>query len=140
MRGRKKEADKGDFNVTRLDSKGRVTIPFPIRAYMDLKDGSEFLVVNNENREIRIFPLLKGKIAYFRAIISDNPGSLSRLLDTIAKYDVDIISSASKTLERGKTAEWTAIVDIAMCKNVRRIEQELSGLSDVIKKVEIIIE
>ncbi len=140
MGGKKNEVAQKNFNITRLDSKGRITVPFHIREYMGIKDGSEFLIVNNENREIRIFPLLKGKIAHLKIVISDKPGSLSRILNLIAKHELDILTSTSKSIERGKTAEWTAIVDISMCKNMKRAEQELSGLTDIVKKIEVDVE
>ena len=57
MRGKKNEYK--NFNITKLDSKGRITIPFHVREYMGLKDGSEFLVVNNENKELGSFHFWK---------------------------------------------------------------------------------
>ena len=139
MGGKRKEANQ-NFNITRLDSKGRITVPFHIREYMGIKDGSEFLIINNENKEIRVFPLLKGKIAHLKIVISDRPGSLSKILNLVAKNNLDILTSTSKSIERGKTAEWTAIVDISMCKNIKRVEQELSELTNFVKKFEVDIE
>ena len=140
MSGKKNEAEHRNFNITRLDSKGRITVPFHIREYMGIKDGSEFLIINNENKEMRVFPLLKGKIAYLKLVISDKPGSLSKVLNSITKYDLDILTSTSKSLERGKSAEWTAIVDISMCKNIKRLEQELSELTNIVKKIDVSVE
>ena len=124
------------FNTAKLDSKGRITLPFYIREQLGFKEGSEFLVVGNEEKEIKIFPLLDGRIAYFKATISDKPGALSKLLNLIAQNNIDLIATASSAIERGKTAEWTAIADISECKNIKRIEKDALS-SGIVNKIEI---
>jgi hypothetical protein len=44
--------------------------------------------------------------------------------------------STSKIIERGKLAEWAAIVDISECKSVPKIEKDLTSL-DIVKKVKM---
>ncbi len=124
-----------NFNVVKLDSKGRIIVPFHIRDYIGLKEGTELIIVNNEKRELRIFPLINGNTAQVRAVISDVHGSLSKIMTAIAKNNVDILMSMSRTIERGKTAEWSAIVDISECKNPKKFESDMSKL-DVIRKLE----
>lgn len=124
-----------NFNVVKLDSKGRIIVPFHIRDYIGLKEGTELIIVNNEKRELRIFPLINGNTAQVRVIMSDVHGSLSKIMTAIARNNVDILMSMSRTIERGKTAEWSAIVDLSDCKNPKKFESDISKL-DVIRKIE----
>jgi len=124
-----------NFNVVKLDSKGRIILPYHVREYMGLKEGVELLISNNEKKELRIFPLISGT-AELRIMMVDVPGSLSKILNMIAKYKIDILMSTSKTVEKGKIAEWNAIIDTSQCKDTRKLEAELKKMS-VIKKFEL---
>ncbi len=124
----------GEFNVVKIDSKGRIIIPFHIRDYFGLREGTELLIlINNERKELRIMPLLENASRISTAI-DDSPGSLSKVLEVLAKNSMDIVTSMSRTVEKGRLAEWDAIVDVSACKDVKKVENELKKL-DVIKKV-----
>jgi len=125
-----------NFNVVRLDSKGRIIVPFHIRDYLGLKEGTELIVTNNEKKELRIFPLMNGDSAILRTIMSDAPGSLSRVLGVVARNKVDILMSMSRTIEKGRLAEWSAIVDISLCKDVKKFENDMKSMK-IIKKLEV---
>ena len=125
-----------NFNVVRLDSKGRIIVPFHIRDYLGLKEGTELIVTNNEKKELRIFPLMNGDSAILRTIMSDAPGSLSRVLGVVARNKVDILMSMSRTIEKGRLAEWSAIVDISLCKDVKKFENDMKSMK-IIKKIEV---
>lgn len=124
-----------NFNIVRIDSKGRIIIPFHIRDYLGLKEGTELIVSNNGRKELKIFPLLENT-AQVEILLSDTPGSLAKILDVLTAHNADILMSTSKTIERGKMAEWVAILDISECKSVKSIESELNSL-DVAKKVKM---
>jgi len=124
-----------NFNVVKLDSKGRIIVPFHIRDYLGLKEGNELIIVNNEKKELRIFPLINGNTAHVRIVMSDTHGSLAKIMGSLSKNDADILMSMSRTIERGKIAEWSAIIDVSECKNTKKLESELSEL-DVVKKLE----
>lgn len=126
-----------NFNIVKLDSKGRVLVPFHIREYLNLKDGAEFIIVNNEKKELKILPLIKGETAEIRILMSDSPGSLAKIVDKLAEAGVDILMSQSKTIERGELAEYHAIADISKCKDMKRISNDISHLKNV-KKVEVV--
>jgi bifunctional DNA-binding transcriptional regulator/antitoxin component of YhaV-PrlF toxin-antitoxin module len=125
-----------NFNVTKLDSKGRLLVPFHIRELLNLDENSEFLIINNGNRELKVLPLLDGQTAELSMMIEDVPGSLSKAADLLAKKKIDIIMSQSKTLEKGKLAEWHAIIDISQCKDTKKVVEELKT-SKFIKSVEL---
>ena len=125
-----------NFNIVKLDSKGRLLVPFHIREYLDLKDGAEFIIVNNEKKEMRILPLVKGKTAEIRILMNDSPGSLAKIVDKLAEEGVDILMSQSKTIERGELAEYHAIADISNCKDLKKITNDMSHLKNV-RKIEV---
>lgn len=123
-----------DFNVVKIDSKGRIIVPYHIRDYLGLQEGTELIITNNESKELRIFPLLKGT-ASIDVLIADAPGSLAKVLDVVSKNRAEILMSISKTMERGKLAEWNAILDISKAKR-KKLEGALKKLA-VVKKVRI---
>ena len=125
-----------NFNVVKIDNKGRVIIPFHIRDYLGLEVGTELLVTNNEKREVKILPLTNGKTSEIRVMLSDTSGSLAKVISTIAKYKIDVLISTSRTIEKGKLAEWSAMVDMSRCSNVKKLEKQLNSL-DVVKKTEV---
>lgn len=124
-----------NFNVVRVDSKGRIIVPFHIRDYLGLKEGTELIVSNNGKKELRIFPL-NSSTANISVLLNDTPGSLAKVIETVAKHKVDILISMSKTVIKGKTAEWTAIIDVSKCSDSKKLERHLKSLS-IVKSAEI---
>ncbi|MCX6819193.1 MAG: hypothetical protein NT129_04315 [Candidatus Aenigmarchaeota archaeon] len=123
-----------NFNVVKLDKKGRIILPFHVRDYLGLKEGMEMLISNNEKNELKIFPLFTGKTADIKVMIEDKIGSLNKLLDVIEKNKIHILMSTSKTIERGSLAEWSAIVDTSNLRDIKKLENELKSL-DITKKI-----
>jgi len=123
-----------NFNVVKLDKKGRIILPFHVRDYLGLKEGMEMLISNNEKNELKIFPLFTGKTADIKVMIEDKLGSLNKLLDVIEKNKIHILMSTSKTIEKGSLAEWSAIVDISSLRDIKKLENELKSL-DITKKI-----
>lgn len=128
-----------NLNVVKLDSKGRILVPFHIRDFLGLKEGMELVVSNNDKKELKIFPLLEGKSAEIKIMMEDVPGALGKTADFLGKHNVDIIMSISKTIERGRSAEWSAIVDTSKCNgyDLKKLKKELGGLK-FITKVDIL--
>ena len=125
-----------NFNVVKVDSKGRIILPFHIRDYLGLKEGVELLVANNEKKELKIFPLINGKSAEVKIMLYDRPGSMTKILSILERDNANILMSTSKTLEVGELAEWSAVIDISKSKDIKKIEKELKSL-DVVKKIEM---
>lgn len=123
-----------NFNVVRLDSKGRIILPYHIRDFLGLKKGSELLILNNEKKELKIFPLRDKKTAKLRVTLSDD--SFSRILNVLDKHNINILMSIGKTIEKDKLACWEAIVDFNDSKQLKKMEKELRSLKGT-KKVEI---
>ena len=126
-------------NIVKLDSKGRVLIPIHIRKFLNVDDGTELIIVeDNDKMQVRVLPLIKEKTAELRFMIGDMPGSLAFIADTLANYNINIIMSESRTLVKGKMAEWDVIVDTSECNgSIEQFRKEIID-SGKIKDVEIL--
>ena len=45
----------------------------------------------------------------------DKPGSLAKLAETLAKINMDLVMTESKSFQRGTKARWYIIADITKC-------------------------
>lgn len=126
-------------NIAKVDSKGRILIPSHIRKTLGLEEGTELIIIpDQENLQAKIFPLIKGRTAELRIVMDDVPGSLAKIANILAMYNASILMSQSKTLVRKRLAEWDIIVDISECNgNIESIKEKLSK-TDVIKKMEFV--
>jgi len=126
-------------NIAKIDSKGRILIPIHIRKLMGAEEGTEIVLLpDGENRHAKMLPLVKEKTAKFRMLINDLPGSLAAIANTFAEYDVDIIMSQSRTLTKGKLAEWDLITDVSKCNgNLKELKNNLLA-SKLIKTIEMV--
>ena len=120
----------------KIDSKGRLIVPFHIRNYLGLKEGTELIVANNGKKELKIFPLLNGSTARITVTAAEDPLTLHRILDVMLKNNIDILMSTSRTMDGGRTIEWSAIVDTSNCPNAENVEDALKK-TKMIKKVEM---
>ncbi len=120
-----------NFNIVKLDSKGRLLVPFHIRQHIGLDKNIELLVVNNGTKELKLFPLIPGNSARIEVLMKDLPGSLASVMNMVSGNGVDILMSESKTVEKGKIASWSAIVDVTGCSDVAKLKKELKALESV---------
>ena len=100
---------------TRLDSKGRIIIPNSFREELGLKAGENIVAsLDRENGRIILFPIdKKAKKLVMR--FEDEPGTLAAAAEILAKNNVDLIYTFSRSLKRGKEAEWEIIADFSKC-------------------------
>jgi bifunctional DNA-binding transcriptional regulator/antitoxin component of YhaV-PrlF toxin-antitoxin module len=126
-------------NISKLDSKGRLLIPSHIRKFLSVDEGTEVIILpDNEKAEARILPLVRDKTAEFRITMADSPGSLALIADTLARYNVNVLMSKSRSIVKGKLAEWDLIVDTSGCNG--RLEKMKTSIlnSSLIKNMEIL--
>ena len=113
--------------VMRLDSKGRVIIPAGFRDFLRLKPDSEVLLsLDEENARLVLTPTSEKKLTSIKIAISDKPGSLARIAKVLADEGVDLISSESRSLSRGKSAEWRVTCSADSLKNANSLKKKLS--------------
>jgi AbrB family looped-hinge helix DNA binding protein len=126
-------------NIARLDSKGRILIPSHIRKFLNVDEGTEVVILpDSEKSEARILPLLRDKTAEFRITMADSPGSLALIADMLARYNINVLMSKTRSIVKGKTAEWDLIVDTSACNG--KIERMRNNMldSNLIKNMEIL--
>lgn len=105
--------------IVRIDSRGRVTMPSSIRDATKLSEGMYvMLIAHLDKKEVRIVPFAdpEAKLIEFRITFSDVPGALAKAADVLARQGVDLLSSESRTLRRGQSAEWVIIADVSRCE------------------------
>lgn len=94
------------------------------------------MILNLEKDHLKIFPVIKEKTAKLRLILSDSPGSLANAAEILAKDNINILMSESKS--NRNNAEWEIIIDTSKCdRELKKIKENLVK-SNLIKKVELI--
>jgi bifunctional DNA-binding transcriptional regulator/antitoxin component of YhaV-PrlF toxin-antitoxin module len=126
-------------NIARLDSKGRLLIPSHIRKFLNVDEGTDVVILpDSEKSEARILPLLRDKTAEFRITMTDSPGSLALIAGILARYNINVLMSKSRSIVKGKVAEWDLIVDTSACNGkIERMRNNMLG-SNLIKNMEIL--
>lgn len=105
--------------IVRIDSRGRVTMPSSIRDAVRLSEGMYvILVADLDRKEVRIVPFAdpEARLVEFRITFADVPGALAKAAAVLAREGVDLLSSESRTLRRGESAEWFIIADVSNSK------------------------
>ena len=115
--------------IVRVDSRGRITMPSSFREAVKLSEGMYvMLIADLDKKEVRIAPFAdpEARLMEFTITFSDTPGALAKAANILAKQGVDLLSSESRTLRRGKTAEWIIIADVSRCKcALKEIEKQI---------------
>jgi prephenate dehydratase len=104
-------------------------MPSSIRDGLGLYEGMYvMLVADLDKREVRIVPFAspEAKLVELRVTFADIPGALAKVADALARQGVDLLSSESRTLQRGESAEWIVIADVSKCKcKLKELEQKI---------------
>jgi len=104
-------------------------MPSSLREAVKLSEGMYvMLVADLDEKEVRIVPFAdpEAKLIEFRIAFSDMPGALAKAANILAKQGVDLLSSESRTLRRGKSAEWVVVADVSRCKcKLEEVEQQI---------------
>lgn len=105
-------------SIIRLDTRGRLVIPTEFRETLDLKEGDEVLMsLDTETNTLIISPIFGNadNLVKIEIEFDDKPGSLAKLAETLAKINIDLVMTESKSFQRGKKARWTIIADMTKC-------------------------
>ena len=121
--------------ITKVDSKGRVTIPLVIREALDVREGMSVVIVADvEKKEIVLTPLPReSKLLEVMFEIADRPGSLAEVASELAKAGVDLILTKCTIIKRGEVAECSIIVDIS-----KSIIASIKELEELLAKIEVV--
>jgi AbrB family looped-hinge helix DNA binding protein len=97
----------------KVDSKGRVIIPNYFREALGIKFGENIVAhLDKANERVLLFPLEK-KSMKLMIRFNDVPGALARAAVILARGKVDLIYTSSRSLKRGREAEWEVIADFS---------------------------
>ncbi|RLJ09606.1 MAG: hypothetical protein DRP15_03130 [Candidatus Aenigmatarchaeota archaeon] len=115
-----------DINIVTVDSKGRILIPAHIRRFLEANEGTKIMLIpDKENCELKILPLLKGKNAKIRFIVTDLPKALAKITKELSSNNIEILMSKARLLEKGQS-EIEFIVDISKCNgNMSHLKKNL---------------
>ncbi len=105
--------------IVRIDARGRTVMPSSIRDALGLREGMYvMLVADLERKDIRIVPFAdpEAELVELQITLRDAPGALARVAAVLANNKVDLLSTESRTLKRGESAEWYAIADVSKCE------------------------
>ena len=105
-------------SIIRLDTRGRLVIPNEFRETLDLKEGDEVLMSLDTKTNTLVISPIYGKADNLVKIdieFDDKPGSLAKLAETLAKINIDLIMTESKSFQRGTKARWYIIADMTKC-------------------------
>ena len=105
-------------SIIRLDTRGRLVIPTEFRETLDLKEGDEVLMSLDAKTNTLIISPIYGNadnLVKIEIEFDDKPGSLAKLAETLAKINIDLIMTESKSYQRGKKARWYIVADITKC-------------------------
>lgn len=94
-------------------------MPSSIRDALKFSEGMYvMLIADLDDKEVRIVPFAdpEAKLIEFRITFKDVLGALARAAAVLAENRVDLLSSESRTLRRGESAEWFTIADVSRCK------------------------
>ncbi|RLI24050.1 MAG: AbrB family transcriptional regulator [Candidatus Hecatellales archaeon] len=126
--------------IARIDSRGRILIPSSVRSTLALREEAYvMLIADLESREIRLIPFAdpEAQLYELRILMDDMPGALAKAATKLAEMGVDLLSTQSRTIYRGRLAEWYAVVDLSKCKvKPGDLEKELTSRG-VARKVEV---
>jgi AbrB family looped-hinge helix DNA binding protein len=115
--------------IVRVDSRGRITMPSSIREAIRLAEGMYvMLIADLDKKELRIAPFAdpEAKLVELSITFTDVPGALAKAAGILADQGVDLLSSESRTLRRGKSAEWVVVADVSRCKcTLKDLEQKI---------------
>lgn len=104
--------------IIRLDTRGRLVIPNEFRETLDLKEGDEVLLsVDTKTNTLVISPIYgkQNDLVKIEIEFGDDPGSLAKIAETLAKIKIDLVMTESKSFQRGKKARWFIIADLTNC-------------------------
>jgi prephenate dehydratase len=104
-------------------------MPSSIREAVKLSEGMYvMLIADLDKKEVRIAPFAdpEAKLVELSIAFSDTPGALAKAASILATQGVDLLSSESRTLRRGKSAEWVVVADVSRCKcKLEELERQI---------------
>lgn len=114
----------------KVDSKGRIIIPNSFRETLGIKFGENIeAYLDKENERIILFPIEK-KTKKITFLFGDRPGALAKVASILAKNNVDLVYTSSRSLKRKKEAQWEVIADLSGAK-LEKLKSDLKKEKEI---------
>lgn len=104
------------MTVTRMDAKGRISLPAHTRSSMGVKSGDSVILVTNDRKEIAVTPSVEGHVVTVRAVFRNLHIGMKRITSIFSSHDARLVSLESFTLERGEKFGCVASVEMDSTK------------------------
>lgn len=115
--------------IVRVDSRGRITMTSSLRETLGIAEGMHVMLIGDlDKREIRIVPFAdpEAQLYEFHITLTDKPGTLAKAATVLADHNIDLLTSQSRTLRRGKSAEWIVVADVSKCEiNLEKLVEKI---------------
>lgn len=94
--------------VTRLDAKGRISIPTHFRDSIGIKGEGVVALVTNGKRELAVVPSESGGVITVTTTMKDLQSGMRKILDVFNSHKISLLSLESFTVERDERFECVA--------------------------------
>jgi len=123
--------------LVKVDSKGRITIPLPIREALGIREGMTILLYADlDEKKIFLSPIPdQAKLVEISLTVTDRPGVLAEISKILADNGVDIIALKCVVIKRGEVGECTFIADLS-----KSLITSAGELKDLVSRHEAVIE
>jgi len=113
----------------KIDSRGRIVLPQAFREYLGLKeDDSAYATLDEEYHRLLISPAAEKNLVHVEIVLGDEPGTLAQAAKVLAELQVDLVSTESHSVLRGKQAVWRIIAKDARTPAQLRSELARRGV------------
>ncbi|MBN1328903.1 MAG: hypothetical protein JXA54_05465 [Candidatus Heimdallarchaeota archaeon] len=117
--------------IIRVNEKGEICIPQNIRDLVGIVEGMHVIIrADIEKRLIQIMPFTADEVdlVEFKITLTDIPGALAKCATFLSNYNINLVASEARTIQKGELAEWIVIADISKSKcNIRDLCKQLSA-------------
>lgn len=126
--------------LLKIDDRGRILVPQAVRDMMGLRPQSETLGTYDSEKNIFTLMPVRQRGNFVRIVfkISDQPGSLAKVANSLASSGINLMATSSTTLIPGKLAEWEVIADVSSDYPLKEHLKEISeSLKDIVYEFEV---
>jgi bifunctional DNA-binding transcriptional regulator/antitoxin component of YhaV-PrlF toxin-antitoxin module len=122
------------MHVTKLDAKGRISLPVSIRNMFNLEYGTELVLETSNKQELKISPLIRRGNSEMRVLFTEFSEGLRKLTKVFAENEIHILSSETD-IYRDNLTSWSAIIHLKD-QNTAKLKEKITGIKEV-KSVKI---
>lgn len=126
--------------LIKIDDRGRILIPQAVRGMMGLRPLSETVGTYDSDKNLfMLMPLRQGgNFVRITFKISDRPGSLAKVANSIASLGINLVATSSTTIIPAKLAEWEIIADVNRDYPLNeRLKEIAENLKEIVYEFEV---